>query len=132
MLGSARRYDVSSPSGEAQLALFAPYCGGRRREQALRQALELLPTGRFEGARELRDAPPHRFVLRWSPAHAPLETCHCELQLDDLPQQPYRFDCSAYQLLDWLMQGGSSGGRDLPDAFWQWLFLERDSGGSAP
>lgn len=116
---------LSSPSGEAQLALFAPYCGGRRREEALRNALGLLPLGQFVGNRARRDAPPHRFVLSWSPANAPLQRCRCELHFQDRPQQHYQFECPAHQLMDWLMNAGDHGLGDLPDSFWHWLFLER-------
>ena len=123
---------LSSPSGEAQLALFAPYCGGLRREQALRDALDHLPLGQFEGERACLNAQPHRFVLSWSPATAPLQTCRCELLLKEQPQQRYAFECPAHQLLDWLMQALEAGRRDLPDSFWQWLFLERVGEDHAP
>ena len=122
---------LSSPSGEALLALFAPYCGGRRQERALQSALDRLPLGRFEGARPRRDASPHPFRLTWSPVSAPLQTCRCELSFQDQSQQQYSFECPAHQLLDWLMHCGDASERDLPDSFWHWLFLERvaDSGG---
>ena len=116
---------LSSPSGEALLALFAPYCGGRRQERALQSALDRLPLGRIDGERARRDASPHRFRLTWSEVSAPLQTCRCELSFQDQPQQLYSFECPAHQLLDWLMHCPDSGHRDLPDSFWQWLFLER-------
>ncbi len=116
---------LSSPSGDAQLALFAPYCGGLRREQALRMALERLPLGQFEGERARSDAKPHHYALSWSPAMAPLQQCRCELLFQDGLEQLYRFECPAHQLLDWLMQAVESGRQDLPDTFWQWLLLEQ-------
>ena len=116
---------LSSPSGDAQLALFAPYCGGLRREQALRRALDRLPLGQFEGARARSDAQPHRYVLSWSAANAPLQACRCELRFQDRADQRYPFECPAHQLLDWLMQADEGGRQDLPDSFWQWLLLEQ-------
>ncbi len=116
---------LSSPSGDAQLALFAPYCGGLRREQALRQGLERLPLGHFEGQRARSDAQPHRYELSWSPANAPLQACRCELRFQDWADQHYSFRCPAHQLLDWLMQTVEAGRQDLPDSFWQWLLLEQ-------
>ena len=116
---------LSSPSGDAQLALFAPYCGGLRREQALRHALEQLPLGQFEGERARSDAEPYRYELSWSPANAPLQACRCVLRFQDRGDQRYPFECSAHQLLDWLMQVVEAGRQDLPDSFWQWLLLEQ-------
>jgi len=116
---------LSSPSGDAQLALFAPYCGGLRREQALRNALEQLPLGQFDGERARSDAQPHRYLLTWSPANAPLQTCRCELRFQEQRHQRYPFECPAHQLLDWLMQVVEAGRQDLPDSFWQWLLLEQ-------
>lgn len=123
---------LSSPSGDAQLALFAPYCGGLRREQALRRALERLPLGQFEGERPCRHAQPHRYVLSWSPANAPLQPCRCELRIQDRADQRYSFECPAHQLLDWLMQTVEGGRQDLPDSFWQWLLLERIAEDGSP
>ncbi|WP_231857008.1 MULTISPECIES: type IV pilus biogenesis protein EbsA [unclassified Synechococcus] len=123
---------LSSPSGDAQLALFAPYCGGLRREQALRRALERLPLGQFEGARARSDAQPHRYVLSWSAANAPLQACRCELRFQDRADQRYPFECPAHQLLDWLMQADEGGRQDLPDSFWQWLLLEQIADDGSP
>ena len=123
---------LSSPSGDAQLALFAPYCGGLRREQALRHALEQLPLGQFGGERARSDAQPHRYRLSWSPANAPLQTCRCELRFEDCADQRYPFVCTAHQLLDWLMQAVEAGRQDLPDGFWQWLLLEQIAGDGSP
>ncbi|WP_413406029.1 type IV pilus biogenesis protein EbsA [Synechococcus sp. MIT S9510] len=116
---------LSSPSGDAQQALFAAYCGGLRREQALRDALDQLPLGLFEGERSRGDALPHRYVLSWSPASAPLQVCRCELHFQEQSRQRYSFECPAHQLLDWLMQASEEGRRDLPDSFWRWLLLDR-------
>ena len=123
---------LSSPSGDAQLALFAPYCGGLRREQALRHALEQLPLGQFGGERARSDAQPHRYRLSWSPANAPLQTCRCELRFEDCADQRYPFVCTAHQLLDWLMQAVEAGRQDLPDSFCQWLLLEQIAGDGSP
>ena len=116
---------LSSPSGDAQLALFAPYCGGLHREQALRHALEQLPLGQFDGERGCSGAQPHRYLLNWSAANAPLQTCRCELRFRGQGDQLYPFECPAHQLLDWLMQVVEAGRQDLPDSFWQWLLLEQ-------
>ena len=123
---------LSSPSGDAQLALFAPYCGGLRREHALRLALEQLPLGKFGGERARSDAQPHRYLLSWSPANAPLQACRCELQFQDRVDQRYPFECPAHQLLDWLMQAVEAGRQDLPNSFWQWLLLEQIAGDGSP
>ena len=116
---------LSSPSSDAQLALFAPYCGGLRREQSLRHALEQLPLGQFDGERVRSGSPPHRYLLTWSSANAPLQTCRCELRFQEQGDQLYPFECPAHQLLDWLMQVVEAGRQDLPDSFWQWLLLEQ-------
>lgn len=123
---------LSSPSGDAQLALFAPYCGGLRREQALRCALERLPLCQFAGERARSDAQPHRYVLSWSPANAPLQACRCELRFQDRADQCYPFECPAHQLLDWLMQTVEGGLQDLPNSFWQWLLLEQIAEDGSP
>jgi hypothetical protein len=96
---------LSGLSWEAQLALFAPYCGGRERESILRQALAMLPFGEHAGERTLFDAPAHRFFLRWDPVQAPLEPCRCVLRFESHPGVDYRFECPAHQLLSWLMEG---------------------------
>ena len=117
---------LSGLSWEAQLALFAPYCGGRERESILRQALAMLPFGEHAGERTLFDAPAHRFFLRWDPVQAPLEPCRCVLRFESHPGVDYRFECPAHQLLSWFMEGPVHGcGNDLPDSFWQWLLLSR-------
>ena len=117
---------LSSPSGEAQLALFAPYCGGRRREEEMRRALEWLAIGQFQGERQLSNAGSHRFRMDWSPTRSPLEISRCQLVLLDVQQQPYRFACPAHQLVQWLMDVEAAEPMDLPDAFWRWLLLERN------
>lgn len=115
---------LSGLSSEAQLALFAPYCGGREKEVLLQEALALLPSGAHAGERMLLDAPPLQFVLRWDPVQAPLAPCRCGLRFESRPGIEYRFDCPAHQLLNWLMEGPlQSRGSDLPDSFWQWLLL---------
>ena len=117
---------LSGLSWEAQLALFAPYCGGREREPLLRQALVMLPSREYAGERTLVDAPAHRFFLHWDPVQAPLEPCRCVLRFESRPGVDYRFECPAHQLLSWFMEGPVQGrGNDLPDSFWQWLLLSR-------
>ena len=80
-----------------------PYCGGRRREDALRRALDSLAIGQFQGERQLSNAGSHRFRLDWSPIRSPLETSRCQLALSDVQQEPYRFACPAHRLVQWLM-----------------------------
>lgn len=117
---------LSGLSWEAQLALFAPYCGGLEMESSLREALFLLPSGEHVGERTLVGAPAHRFSLRWDPVQAPLELTRCVLQFENHPEVDYRFECPAHHLLNWLMEGPLQGrGTDLPDSFWQWLLLKR-------
>ena len=123
---------LSSPSGDAQLALFAPYCGGRRREDALRRALDWLAIGTFQGERQLSNAGSHRFRLDWSPTRAPLEISRCQLALSDVQQEPYRFACPVHRLVQWLMDVEGLEPRDLPHAFWRWLLLERNPDESPP
>jgi len=121
---------LSGLSREAQLALFAPYCGGRVMEPSLLEALALLPSGEYVGERTLADGPSHRFVLRWDPVQAPLEPCRCVLRFEDNSDADYRFECPAHQLLSWLMEGPVQGrGNDLSDSFWQWLLLSRFESG---
>ena len=98
---------------------------GLRREQALRHALEQLPLSQFDGERIRSGAQPHRYLLTWSLANAPLQTCRCELRFQEQADQLYPFECPAHQLLDWLMQVVETGRQDLPDSFWQWLLLEQ-------
>ena len=117
---------LSSPSGDAQLALFAPYCGGRLREDELRRALEWLAAGQFQGERQLTNAGSHRFRLNWSLTRSPLEISHCQLAFSDVQQEPYLFTCPGHRLVEWLMDVAASEPHDLPDAFWRWLLLERN------
>ncbi len=115
-----------TPSIEALVALYAPYCGGRRMEGELRRALELWPSGHVNGIRPLAGAPGHRFRLQWQVVEAPLLMSACTLTLDVEPPRCFRFSLAAHQLMVWLMelQSEGDGAPDLSDRFWQWLLLE--------
>ena len=131
----------ASVSDAALLALFAPYCGGLAREDALHGALQLLQQQKFQGTRPVQGAAGHRFVLGWTGQRAPLETVACELTFPDQPEVHYSFELSAHQLVSWLMErstDGNEAGRegamaapDLPDAFWQWLLVGTEQDGGA-
>ncbi|QNI80127.1 hypothetical protein SynRS9909_02144 [Synechococcus sp. RS9909] len=115
-----------TPSIEAQVALYAPYCGGRRVERELRRALELWPSGHVNGIRPLVGAPGHHFRLQWQVVEAPLLISACTLTLQVEPPRWFRFNLAAHQLIVWLMelQSEGDGAPDLSDQFWQWLLLE--------
>jgi len=115
-----------TPSIEAQVALYAPYCGGRRAERALRRALELWPSGHVHGIRSLAGSPGHRFQLQWQVVEAPLLISACTLTLQVEPPRWFRFSLAAHQLMVSLMELHSEGDEapDLSDRFWQWLLLE--------
>ena len=120
-------WPLSSPADPAQLALFAPYCGGLEQEASLQQALPLLAEGRLDGERLLRSGASHRFVLTWDPVRSPLTPCCCRLELPAHPELAYAFTVAAHQLVMWLMHRGDGSHRqDLPDTFWQWLLLQHD------
>ena len=129
----------ASVSDAALLALFAPYCGGLAREDALREALKLLQQQQFHGTRPLQGAAGHRFQLGWTGQRAPLETVACELTFPDQPGVHYSFELSAHQLVSWLMErsadgsgegsAGAMAAPDLPDAFWQWLLVGTEQDG---
>jgi hypothetical protein len=107
------------------MALFAPYCGGRSREQDLLRVLAYWSGGGVRGVRSLMEASPHRFDLRWQPVRAPLESTACTLNIEAEPPLAYRFSVPAHQLMVWLMESGDRSDRlELPDRFWQWLLLE--------
>jgi hypothetical protein len=115
-----------TPSIDAQVALYAPYCGGRRVEGELRRALELWPSGHINGVRPLAGAPGHHFRLQWQVVEAPLLVSACTLTLQVEPPCCFRFSLAAHQLMVWLMELHSEGdgAPDLSDRFWQWLLLE--------
>ena len=120
-----------SPADVAQLALFAPYCGGLQNEQALRQVLPLLSRGRLEGARSLGEGKGHAFLLCWEPVRAPLTPAHCTLSFPGEASLHYTFDVPGHQLVEWLMHAEAGASvADLPDRFWQWLLLEQTPTGS--
>ena len=60
-------------SDDALQVLFAPYCGGLARSDALRDALKLLQGRRLEGSRPVAGAGGHEFVLSWSDERAPMD-----------------------------------------------------------
>ena len=118
----------------ALVALFAPYCQGTTRRDALEQALDLLGQGALKGQRQLRPSGVRTFALRWRPGVAPLEPSEVALQVEsgspDVPVVDYSFSLPTYQLVLWLMDWAQSGGAeaqaDLPASFWQWLLLGLD------
>lgn len=111
----------------AQLALFAPYCGGVNREVWLVVALDLLPVLRLNGRRLLRPAGSHPFLLSWQPVQAPQEQVACDLSFPATPGLNYSFSVPAHQLVSWLMDLREAqdlrGEDDLPESFWRWLLL---------
>ncbi|WP_050749829.1 type IV pilus biogenesis protein EbsA [Synechococcus sp. BL107] len=66
-------------SDDALQVLFAPYCGGLARSEALLDALRLLQGQKLEGCRPVAGADGHGFVLSWSDERAPLDVIHCQL-----------------------------------------------------
>ncbi len=119
---------VASSSFAAQIALFAPYCGGLQQEESLLRVFPMLGQGRFEGVRSLTDGEVRRFQLRWQAVRAPLMPCSCELDVDGQPGLHYVFEVPCHQLVSWLMPVASDGSdQDLPDSFWSWLLLEQDA-----
>ena len=127
-LRKSQQQPVGGPAEAAQIALFAPYCGGLQQEDALRRTLPQLHRGRLEGSRALDAGHGHAFVLTWGSVRAPLTPCRCELTFPDSAGLHYGFVMPAHQLATFLMQVNPAAGvQDLPDAFWQWLLLEHDA-----
>ncbi len=115
---------LPSPSESAQLALFAPYCGGRSREGELQQALRLLAQGSLSGLRPVKQTAGHGFNFTWQGARSPLEMSSCQLSFPESPAVRYAFDVETHQLVEWLMDWDEQAGPgDLPDNFWTWLLL---------
>jgi hypothetical protein len=108
----------------AQVALFAPYCGGVAQGLRLAAALETLAQAELEGVRRLRPSGERRFRLRWQAGPSPLEPSLCELRFPELPEVEYRFELPTHQLVAWLMQRRDA---ELPEQFWHWLLLGRGS-----
>ena len=108
--------------------LFAPYCGGLARSEALLDALELLQGRQLEGCRPVEGADGHGFVLSWSDERAPLDVIHCQLFFPTQPDASRKFSVPTYQLVSWLMDCTASVGEkpDLPDAFWSWVLVEQN------
>lgn len=114
------------PNDAAQIALFAPYCGGLPQEQALLNVLPLLSQGHLDGQRQLEGGQSHAFRLSWDPVRAPLSSCRCDLSFPDEPSLRYGFEVPAHQLVQWLMECPKQGECiDLPDRCWHWILLEQ-------
>ena len=113
---------VDSSSIPLLVPLFAPYCGGVRRQQDLIRALQVLATGLLQGRRALNDGGGHGYELQWTGVPAPLETLSCQLRFPDLPAIQYSFRIPCHQLVQWLMEAPGVG---LPDSFWPWLLQGR-------
>lgn len=116
-----------TPADAAQIALFAPYCGGVPQEQALLKVLPLLREGRLTGQRQLEGGQSHAFRLSWDPVRAPLSACRCDLSFPEEPSLRYSFQVPAHQLVKWLMDCSMEAEAiDLPEPCWQWILLEQD------
>ncbi|MCP9884868.1 transglycosylase [Synechococcus sp. ATX 2A4] len=115
------------PQEAAQVALFAPYCGGLSREGWLQRGLDQLALNRVNGLRPLHPNGAHRFELSWTSGAAPQQPSQCELAFPDHPEIHYSFTVPTYHLVGWLMDlledRAVSGGGDLPETFWRWLIL---------
>lgn len=113
-------------SDDALQVLFAPYCGGLSRSEALRGALSLLQGQRLEGCRPVAGADGHAFVLSWSDDRAPLDAIQCQLSFPKQQDASRQFSLPTHQLVSWLMDCSAHDGLkpDLPDAFWYWLLLD--------
>ena len=112
---------------DALQVLFAPYCGGLARSEALRDALMLLRGQRLEGCRPVEGSDGHGFVLSWSDERAPLDVIQCQLFSPTQQDASRQFGLPTHQLVSWLMDCSAFVGAkpDLPDAFWSWLLLEQ-------
>ena len=115
-------------SDDALQVLFAPYCGGLARSEALLHALRLLQGQKLEGCRPVAGADGHGFVLSWSDERAPLDVIHCQLFFPTQPDASRKFSLPTHQLVSWLMDCSASVGEkpDLPDAFWSWVLVEQN------
>ena len=118
-------------SDAAQRVLFAPYCGGVSRENDLAAALQILGRGELHGCRPVAGIGGHSYALRWNGVAAPLEQLACQLRFPGHPEGDVDFAVVAHQLVAWLMDCSQlqRPEPDLPDAFWQWLLMDR---GDAP
>jgi len=118
-------------SDAAQLVLFAPYCGGVRREQDLSAALQILGRGELQGRRPVSGRDGYSYVLRWNGVAAPLESLDCQLRFPGHPEGDIDFVVLTHRLVAWLMDRSHQqrSEPDLPEGFWQWLLMDR---GDAP
>ena len=94
---------VSTPADAAQIALFAPYCGGVQQEAALMRVLPLFAEGELRGHRPLAGGAFRPFALRWSVVGAPLSLCSCHVEIAEGPALVYRFELPAHQLMTCLL-----------------------------
>jgi hypothetical protein len=92
------------------VALFAPYCQGGVRAEALGMALDLLAVGQLRGMRPLRPAGERPFVLRWTPGVAPLEPAQVELMVGGGGQRPLQL-FAGHSSIGALVDGLAGGGR---------------------
>ena len=115
-------------SDDALQVLFAPYCGGLARSDALRDALKLLQGRRLDGCRPVAGADGHEFVLGWSDERAPLDVIQCQIFFPTQQDASRQFSLPTHQLVSWLMDCSAFVGTkpDLPDAFWSWVLVEQN------
>lgn len=108
-------------------ALFAPYCGGVSRGGELTEALQILQRGELWGRRPVQGTDGHRFQLTWSGVAAPQESIRCEIRFPSRPEGNTNFSLLTHQLVAWLMDRSarSEPEPDLPNGFWEWLWIER-------
>ena len=118
-------------SDAAQLVLFAPYCGGVSRLQDLSAALQILGRGALQGRRPVAGSVGHPYELCWNGIAAPMERLDCQLRFPCHPEEDLDFAVTTHQLVVLLMDCShlQPSEPDLPNGFWQWLFIER---GDAP
>ena len=125
--GTNKIRPVTPPADAAQIALFAPYCGGLPQEQALLNVLPFFDRGFLEGRRQLEGGQSHAYRLSWDPVRAPLNPCRCDLSFPDEPSLRYSFEVPAHQLVQWLMECPlEAEAIDLPEQCWRWILLEQD------
>ena len=125
----AQGSEAVPPLSEAALrALFAPYCGGIAREAELLAALQRLSQQEIQGFRSVEGGLGHLYILSWLAVRSPMETTTCRLRFPERPDLLYDFELVTHQLVSWLMdcREEEHGSVDLPDGFWQWLFLGAD------
>ena len=115
-------------SDDALQVLFAPYCGGLARTEALRDALKLLQGQRLEGCRPVLGTEGHGFLLSWSDERAPLDVIQCQIFFPTQQDASRQFSLPTHQLVSWLMDCSAFVGTkpDLPDPFWSLVLVEQN------